>query len=112
MRALFDLEFWLAMAYIFCLTILFWMFWCLHKTMLGRLRIIESARFRPMTGIEILGGYERITFGQHFLAVLLRRDPLALYEPVVQDAVKNPKSEVICGVMEIGEGGPTPPKPH
>lgn len=72
-----------------------WAMRCIYRTGDDRLRAINAVRFRPLSGPPILKAYEGVTFDQHMRARFLGRDPWALYDPMVLEAIQNPRSDIV-----------------
>lgn len=87
-----------------------WVIICTRKTYEDRVKVLECLRHRVMTWGHLMAELERVTFNQHMWAVVFFRDPWNLYDPIVLDAIKHPRTEV----MELVRGEPsdTPPTTH
>lgn len=73
------------------------------------MKIYANVRNMPMSGPALLAANEAVSFRRHMLSVMLFRDPWKLYDPIVLDALKNPRTEVFGGVIMAGEHSDTPP---
>lgn len=87
-----------------------WVIICTRKTYEDRVKVLECLRHRAMTWGHLMAELERVTFNRHMWAIVFFRDPWQLYDPIVLDAIKNPRTEV----MELvrGESSDTPPAVH
>lgn len=83
-----------------------WGMVCARRAGEERIKILECLRHRPMSWGIVLAAMEEVSFQQHMRAVMLFRDAWALYDPVVLDAIRNPRTEVIGGIA-MGEPPPT-----
>lgn len=83
---------------------------CSFRTAEDRMKALNAWRHRPMTWGALCEAYQKVTYSQHLRARLLFRDPWALYDPMVLDSIKNPRTEVI-GVMPV-EDSDHPPAVH
>lgn len=88
-----------------------WGNYCIYRTFQDRMSSLNSWRFRPITWQPISQAYEAVSFNKHLWAVARLRDPWKLYDPMVLDVIKNPRTEMIGGMI-IGEPGETPPAMH
>lgn len=87
-----------------------WSLVCANKTSAQLNRVLAAIRFRPMSGPQILNALHEVNFFQHYWALIFFRDPWKLYDPIVLDAVENPRTEVMELVRV--EGLDTPPAVH
>jgi hypothetical protein len=86
-----------------------WATICTRIALEDRLKVLECMRHRPVSFADLLRELERVTFNQHLRALMLRRDPWALYDPMVPDAVRNPRVEMVM----MGEpSSEAPPRVH
>lgn len=89
-----------------------WTIICARKTGEDRMKVLECLRHRAMTWGYLMAELERVTFNQHMWAVVRFRDPWKLYNPIVPDAIKNPRTEVVeIGTMP-GVPSDAPPAVH
>lgn len=87
-----------------------WGMVCGRKTGEQRISVLECLRHRPVSAGVVLHALEDVTFERHMWALMLRRDPWALYDPIVRDAIQNPRTEVIQMMPE--EMSDPPPAVH
>lgn len=79
-----------------------WFFVCNQKTHANKIMVIELVRHRPMTAGALITAIRAVPYEKHLWALFFRRDPWKLYDPIVRDAIENPRTEVIGGIM-MGE---------
>lgn len=79
-----------------------WAFICIHRTHQDVMKVLTQLWHRPMTHGAIMKAYDAVSFHKHLRARFFCRDPWKLYDPIVRDAIENPRTEVIGGVM-MGE---------
>lgn len=88
-----------------------WAIICVHHTSSERQQIIYSWVHRALIWGNIAAAYNAVTFHRHFWTRCTFRDPWKLYDPIVLDAIKNPRTEVIgMGTLPpIVSDDPIPP---
>lgn len=87
-----------------------WSLVCANKTSAQLNSVFAAIRFRPVSGPQVLDAMQKVSFFQHYWALMFFRDPWNLYDPMVLDAIKNPRTEM----MELVPGEPSdaPPAVH
>jgi len=68
---------------------------CVSKTMLDRITVLSSIKGRPLSGPPVMIALEAVSFNRHLLARIFLRDQWKLFDPIVLDAVKNPRSDIL-----------------
>lgn len=87
-----------------------WSMVCAQRTCAERIEAVSSWRFRPFTGPQIGSAVEAVSFFQHYWARMRFRDAWKLYDPIVLDAIKNPRVEIMGTAMS--EPSDAPPAMH
>lgn len=95
---------------LFAITTSIWLIICARKTAEQRIAVLECLRHRAITWGPLMRALEGVSFERHLRALMFRRDPWALYDPIVLDAIRNPRTEVL-GMM-TGEPPDGPPAIH
>jgi hypothetical protein len=70
-----------------------WALICNSRTHTDLLRFLESIRNRPFSAPMLLKAFQKVTYRQHHRARMMFRDPWALYDPEVREALVNPVAE-------------------
>ena len=89
-----------------------WGNYCVARTMLDRMSIINAIRGRPLSGPPILAALEAVPFKRHLRARMFFGDPWKLFDPIVKDAIDHPRNDEFQGVVRVElEPANDPPPP-
>lgn len=94
-----------------------WVNVCVYRTHEDRIKLIMTWQHRPLSWPILIAAYEAVSYLQHFRARLWRRDPWALYAPIIRESLEHPVTEFVAGVrlcegrLEIVGGQDGPEKP-